>query len=79
MTIKIETIVSFRTFEKWKQGIWESDLSTARIGGLARANSFKQPSARKQKVKQVEAAAVEFIRAKRLDSRKYGRRLNTVK
>jgi len=42
MAIKIETIVSFRRFEKWKQGICESDLSTARIGGLARANSFKQ-------------------------------------
>jgi len=38
----------------------------ARIGGLARANSFKQSSARKQKVKQVEAAAVEFIRARRI-------------
>jgi len=66
MAIRIATIVSFRTFEKWKQGIWESDLSTASIGGLARANSFKQPSARKQKVKPVEAAAVEFIRARRI-------------
>jgi len=79
MAIKIETIVSFRTFEKWKQGIWESDLSTARIGGLARTNSFKQLSARKHRLKQVEAAAVEFIRATRLDSRKYKRILNAVK
>jgi len=81
MAIRIERIVSFRTFEKWKQGIWESDLSMARTGGLARANSFKfkQPSARKHRVKQVEAAAVESSRAKRLDGGKCRSIVNTVK
>ncbi|PYU04387.1 MAG: hypothetical protein DMG34_10480, partial [Acidobacteria bacterium] len=41
IAIKSEKIVSLRTFEKWKKGIWESDLSTARIGGLARAKQFQ--------------------------------------
>ena len=77
--IKIEKISSLGTFEKRKQGIGSQTSRRQGSAGWLEQTVSKRPSARKHRVKQVEAAAVESSRAKRLDSRKYERRLNTVK